>query len=107
MGLFHFFTKLNINTGVQAFRQNPNAVLLDVRTEAEYAEGRIEGSINVPLQTLEKIQEKVADKNVLLYVHCRSGARSAKAVTLLKKMGYVNAIDIGGILGYSEETKKG
>ena len=36
MGVFNIFSKLNINEGVKKFRQTPNAILLDVRTEEVY-----------------------------------------------------------------------
>lgn len=103
MALFHFFTKLNVNEGIKAFEQNPNAILLDVRTEEEYAEGHIKNSKNIPLQTIENVTGEIPDKSTLLYVYCRSGVRSAKAVNALKKLGYTNAIDIGGILSYNGE----
>ena len=107
MGLYHFFTKLNINEGVKAFQKNANAFLIDVRTREEYAEGHIVGSKNVPLQSIAEIAKITSDKNALLYVYCRSGARSAKAVEILKNMGYANAIDIGGILAYHGEIVRG
>ena len=52
MGVFNIFSKLNINEGVKKFRQTPNAILLDVRTEEEYSETHIDGSTNLPLQKI-------------------------------------------------------
>ena len=106
MALFRVFTKMNINEGVKAFQKNTGSFLLDVRTEAEYARGHIAGSKNVPLQTLEAVAEVVYNKTALLYVYCQSGVRSAKAVEQLRKMGYSNVIDIGGIQNYNGETVK-
>jgi rhodanese-related sulfurtransferase len=103
MGVFNIFSKLNINEGVKKFRQTPNAILLDVRTEEEYSETHIEGSTNLPLQKIEMATSIITDKNKPLFVYCRSGVRSAKAVAILKKMGYTNVNDIGGILDYREE----
>lgn len=103
MGVFNIFSKLNINEGVKKFRQTPNAILLDVRTEEEYSETHIDGSTNLPLQKIEMATSIITDKNKPLFVYCRSGVRSAKAVAILKKMGYTNVNDIGGILDYKEE----
>lgn len=103
MGVFNIFSKLNINEGVKKFRQTPNAILLDVRTEEEYSETHIDGSTNLPLQKIEMATSIISDKNKPLFVYCRSGVRSAKAVAILKKMGYTNVNDIGGILDYREE----
>lgn len=103
MGVFNIFSKLNINEGVKKFRQTPNAILLDVRTEEEYSETHIDGSTNLPLQKIEMATSIITDKNKPLFVYCRSGVRSAKAVEILKRMGYTNVNDIGGILDYREE----
>ena len=85
MGVFNIFSKLNINEGVKKFRQTPNAILLDVRTEEEYSETHIDGSTKLPLQEIETATSLITDKDKPLFVHCRSGVRSAKAVAILKK----------------------
>ena len=100
MSFIDIFKRPDINKGVEEFLKERNAALLDVRTEEEYDEYHIEGSINIPLQSLEKVRSKVADLSTHLYVHCLSGARSARAVRLLKQMGYSSVTDIGGISGY-------
>ena len=103
MGIFNIFNKPNINEGVKNFRKTSNAILLDVRTEEEYSEKHIDGSTNLPLQKIEMATSIISDKKKPLFVYCRSGVRSAKAVAILKKMGYTNVNDIGGILDYREE----
>lgn len=100
MGLFSFLQTRDINSGVRSFLSTEGAVLLDVRTPQEYAEGHIEGSINIPLQSIETTETVIKDKDTPLFVHCRSGARSAQATGILKRMGYTKAEDIGGILSY-------
>lgn len=100
MGLFDFLQTKDINSGVRSFRSTDGAVLLDVRTPEEYAEGHIEGSKNIPLQNIETAELIIKDKETPLFVHCRSGARSAQATGILKRMGYTNVEDIGGILAY-------
>ncbi len=98
MGIFSFLKKPDINSGLQKFRETENAVLLDVRTKEEYAERKIEGSINLPLQEIEKITTVVPDKSTPIFLHCRSGKRSGKAQKILASMGYTNAVNIGGIM---------
>ena len=87
MGLFDFWKMPDINQGVEECRKAGNAVLLDVRTPEEYREGHIPGSKNVPLQ-------------ILVFVYCHSGGRSHQAVEFLRKMGYTNVKNIGGIAAY-------
>ena len=95
--------KMDINEGVLAFRKNPNAVLLDVRTAEEFSAGYISGATNIPLQEIECAEEEIHGKNTLVYVYCRSGVRSAKAINALRYMGYTNLVDLGGILDYHGE----
>ena len=105
MGIFDFFKHPDINQGVQEFKNAAGAVLLDVRTPQEYREGHIPGSQNVPLQQLDNIEEVTENKDTVLYVYCRSGARSRQAVSLLKHMGYTNVHNIGGIAAYSGKVE--
>lgn len=103
MKLFNIFSHKNINLGVKNFKATKGAILLDVRTPEEYASGHIDGSTNLPLNEINSIADLVGDKQVHLFVHCRSGKRSAQAVSYLKGHGYVNAHDIGGIVSYKGE----
>ena len=105
MGIFDFFKQPDINQGVQEFKNAAGTVLLDVRTPQEYREGHIPGSQNVPLQQLDKVEEVAENKDTVLYVYCRSGARSRQAVSLLKHMGYSNVHNIGGIAAYSGKVE--
>ena len=76
-------------------------ILLDVREPAEHAAARIEGSTLIPLSELPSRCGEL-DKSRKLVVHCRSGARSARAVQLLIGKGYDAANVAGGILAWSE-----
>ncbi|MBQ9061431.1 MAG: rhodanese-like domain-containing protein [Eubacterium sp.] len=100
-----FGNKTDINAGIKEFESTPNALLYDVRETDEYAAGHIPGSVNMPLSTLAeaKLPE---DKNVPLYVHCLSGARSSKAVKYLQMQGYTNVKNIGGINAYKGKIEK-
>ena len=95
-------TTININDGVKAFKEDKNAVLLDVRTQDEYNAKHINGSINIPIQSLDKISIEVENYSTPLYVYCHSGTRSARAAKKLRQMGYSNVTDIGGIADYKE-----
>ncbi len=94
--------KYDINEGLKSFRNNKRAVLLDVRTQEEYNAKHINGSLNIPIQSLEKIIFEVENYSTPLYVYCHSGTRSARAAKKLRQMGYSNVTDIGGIAGYKE-----
>ena len=100
MGLFDFWKMPDINQGVEECRKAGNAVLLDVRTPEEYREGHIPGSKNVPLQILAEAGKVIGDKAAPVFVYCHSGRRSHQAVEFLRKMGYTNVKNIGGIAAY-------
>ena len=95
------------NADVKEFSEltrEPNTVILDVRTPAEYAEGHIEGSILIDQKEsdfVERVKEAIpTDKTIAIY--CRSGRRSANAAEILAREGYrcVNLKD--GIIGWKQ-----
>ena len=105
MGFFDLFKQNDINQGVKDYHNIPGAVLLDVRTPQEYREGHIPGRKNLPLQTIDKVDSIVENKDTVLYVYCHSGARSRQAASLLQYMGYSNVTNIGGIAAYSGKVE--
>ena len=83
-------------------------ILLDVRTQEEYAHAHIPGAICIPNETIgsEEIPE-LPDKDQLILVYCRSGNRSKQAAEKLVKLGYTNIVEFGGILDWTGETVAG
>ncbi len=72
---------------VEKLPRDGSVTLLDVRTVTEVKRGRIDGFINIPLDSLrERIKEIPKDKPV--YIHCHSGLRSYIALCILKGNGY-------------------
>jgi len=69
--------------------------ILDVRRESEYFTKHIEGSINLPLGQIATKYDQIKYKNKL-YIHCAAGYRSVIAISILKKVGLSNMINIEG-----------
>ncbi|HUG23831.1 rhodanese-like domain-containing protein [Piscinibacter sp.] len=67
------------------------AVLIDVSEPTEYAAGHAAGAKNVPLGSLESSNELPKNKALPLVVLCPTGARSARAAGILRKLGYENS----------------
>ena len=63
------------------------AVIVDVRTKAEYQQGHIRNSVNIPLDQLESKMKKM-DKDKPVITCCASGARSASAKSFLTSSGF-------------------
>ncbi|MBC7918643.1 MAG: rhodanese-like domain-containing protein [Rhodoferax sp.] len=79
-------------------REKANVV--DVCEPNEFALGHIVGSRNVPVGELEtKLASTVKNKTLPLVLVCQSGARSARAVMVAKKLGYEQAQSLSGGLG--------
>lgn len=70
------------------------ALLLDVRTPAEFSEGHVPHATNIPVQELGARLGEVGPKTRPVVVYCRSGGRSSSAAQLLKREGYA-VRDIG------------
>lgn len=74
------------------------ALLVDVRTPAEFAAGRAPGAVNVPLSDLPgAIAKHAPDKNRVLLLHCQSGGRSALAAMRLRSAGYRQVFNVGSL----------
>jgi rhodanese-related sulfurtransferase len=72
------------------------ATVIDVRSEAEFQERHLPGTINVPLDRLrDEIARVAPNKEQPLLLHCLSGTRSPAGGDALKKMGYRNVFNLG------------
>lgn len=82
-------------------------VILDVRTDDEFAEGHIPGAVLIPdYEIAEKAEQVLADKEQTILVYCRSGNRSKGASATLAEMGYTNVKEFGGIIDWPYEIRK-
>lgn len=71
-----------------------NAYLVDVRTPAEFAEGNVPGSVNIPLDQVQNQLLKFKNhENIVVF--CRSGNRSGQAKAILEQYGLTNVVNGG------------
>lgn len=81
-------------------------IILDVREQEEYDQGRIPGAIVIPhTEITEKAGDALPDKDQLILVYCRSGRRSKIAAEALVELGYTNIREFGGILDWPYEVE--
>lgn len=92
--------------------KNPNGVLLlDVREQAEFADGHVPGAVNIPRGMLEFMIYKQlgypnkVDVNKKIYVQCKTGGRASLAAETLKKIGFKEPIAI--IMNWDDWVKAG
>lgn len=84
-----------------------NAVILDVRTEEEVAEGYIPDSKHIDIYKGDEFVEEVEklDKDKNMYIYCRSGKRSAQACSILDQLGFANTYNLeGGFMNWEGDT---
>lgn len=72
--------------------KNKNNVLLDVRTPEEFAEGHLEGAVNIDVKDPE-FEEKIAtlDAKKSYYIYCKSGGRARLATEKMQEKGFKKA----------------
>jgi len=80
------------------------AVIIDVRSKAEFQSGHIKGAINIPLQSLSSGLSKISkDKPVITC--CASGMRSASAKSVLQSNGYAEVYNGGGWMSLNNKIR--
>lgn len=78
-----------------ALLKNGNIEILDVRKHGEFDAEHVQTARHFPLDYINDNIDTL-DKSSTYYVHCKSGYRSMAAVSILKKAGYKNVVDVKG-----------
>ena len=77
--------------------QKTDSILIDVRTQQEFADGALPGATRIETEDLaERIAAVAPDKNAPVVLYCRSGRRASAAQDLLQELGYSQVINAGG-----------
>lgn len=93
------------NELVEIKKNNPEVVVIDVRTPGEIAQGYIEGSKIIDYNSRDfKQQLQKLDKSKTYIMYCAVGGRSGNAQSMMKKMGFGNVANLkGGIVAWQNE----
>ena len=77
--------------------KNSDVVVLDIRTPDEYAEGHIQGALNIDFRAAS-FRDEVGklDRAKTYLVHCRSGGRSTQSLPVFKELGFTGIIHLDG-----------
>ena len=81
------------------------AQIIDVRTPGEYQGGHIHGSINIPLDTLQRSLSKIK-KDRPVITCCASGMRSLSAKSILASNGFTEVYNGGGWVSLKQKLNK-
>lgn len=94
MSLIRKILGIGPKTDFKLLLQN-GAQIIDVRTPGEFKQGNVKGSINIPLQSLQKNLPKIK-KDKPIITCCASGMRSAQGKAMLKANGFNEVYNGGG-----------
>ena len=98
------YRRISMQEALEMMHKEEGYIILDVRTEQEYAAGHIPGAIVIPNETIGAQEiPQLPDKDHLIMVYCRSGNRSKQASDKLVKLGYTNIVEFGGIIDWPGE----
>ena len=73
------------------------AFLVDVRTEKEWNTGHARGAVHFELSKIQEGEIPALSKDAEIYLYCRSGSRSGTAKEILRKAGFKNVENLGGL----------
>lgn len=93
------FKQISQEEAMALMKSESGFILLDVRTQEEFAQGHIPGAVCVPNESISVDKEipELPDKEQMILIYCRSGRRSKLAAQKLCDSGYTNIIEFGGI----------
>ena len=98
VGGFYYFKRSLLKSNKQVLEMiQTGAKVVDVRSAGEFNAYHYDGAINIPVGNLAASLGKLGDKNSPIVVYCASGARSSAASMILKKNGYTNVVNGGGL----------
>lgn len=88
----------------ELIEDEPERIVIDVRTPAEYAEGHLEGAVLVDYNAPD-FADRIAefDPEAEYVIYCRSGNRSAGARDVMTDLGFADVVDVeGGIIAWNQ-----
>lgn len=92
------------NALIRTEKDNPDFIILDIRTPGEFITGHIEGAVLIDFYAKDFLKRmRALDKNKTYLVYCRSANRSTKALSLVKDMGFASLYNMDrGIIGWRQ-----
>src|SRR5690606_27072438 len=91
-------TGMDVETPDVAAMARAGAQIVDVRTPGEFGGGHVRGSVNIPLDTLDRGISRLR-KDLPVITCCASGMRSASAKAMLERAGFAEVVNGGGWAG--------
>ena len=102
------YGEISVIVPADFFEKSKNQIIVDIRTPQEFADGHIEGAINLNVfdkAFITKIAE--FDKTKPIFMYCRSGNRTSSASKKIANLGFEKVYDLqGGIKNWAKNNQK-
>lgn len=99
--------KLDSQNFDKKLKESKEAILIDVRTPGEYAQGHLANALSIDIYADDfKSRISKLDKTKPVFVYCKAGSRSSSAVDIMEDMGFKEIYDLsGGITAWQKANK--
>jgi rhodanese-related sulfurtransferase len=102
---FGDITPKEAHTLIQKYQNDPDFVILDVRTPGEFAQGHLENAVNIDYYS-KTFRDKLGelDRQKAYLVYCRTGNRSGRTLQIMKKQNFRKVYNMtGGIVQWNAQ----
>lgn len=101
------FGEIHVVTPADFKEKSANQTIVDIRTPQEFAEGYIEGAVNINVFDEDFLDQMAQfDKSKPIFIYCRSGNRTSSASKKLSELGFQQVYDLqGGIVNWSRNNQ--
>ena len=101
-GIDNSYKHLTHDEAIKIIEKDKNALILDVRTPAEYEKRHIPNSVLLPIEELRKGNfEPLKDKNQRILIYCWTGRRAEDSAAILIENGYERVYEFGGLVDWT------
>jgi len=100
--------EISVISPIEFKEKSENAIVIDIRTPKEFADGHLEGAVNVNYFDKTFLDEITKyDKTKPIFIYCRSGNRTSSASKKVSNLGFENVYDLqGGIKNWAKNNQK-
>ncbi len=106
MGLLDFLKGPNINDGLAKYHQLKYAILLDIRSEEDYAKGHVPGAVNIPFSKIARARYELDDRHAPVFVYGWYHNDAKDGVVALKALGFETITALGDCDRYTGEIER-
>ena len=97
MGIFTRTKEITLNDAINITRTTSNTVLVDIRDKEVFKKDHVPSAVNVPLNNVSTIHQRIPDKETTIYIYGDYNTRPKKAVKTFMKEGYKHLVRAGCI----------